>query len=163
MLQEKSKTEDKAQGGSTNNLVDSLSKEFEFLDDPNKPVGSNEDSSNSDGDKQEATQEQHVQPRLLRRFDRVSKLPIRYGWDKDQVSFALATEVGDPSSYKEAIEADDNDKWAIDMDQEMESLEKNQTWDLVNLPKGLKAIGCRWVFRKKNSEQYKASLTKRYS
>jgi len=38
------------------------------------------------------------------------------------------------------------------------SLEKNQTWVLVNLPKGFKAIGCRWVFRKKDNEQYKARL-----
>ena len=56
------------------------------------------------------------------------------------------------------IEAYDNDKWAIAMEQKMESLEKNQTWDLVSLLKDSKAIGCRWVFRKKDSEQYKAGL-----
>ena len=28
----------------------------------------------------------------------------------------------------------------------------------MNLPKGFKAIGCRWVFRKKDNEQYKARL-----
>jgi len=28
----------------------------------------------------------------------------------------------------------------------------------VNLPRGSKAISCRWVFRKKNIEQYKVKL-----
>jgi len=36
-------------------------------------------------------------------------------------------ETKDPSSYKEVIEADDSDKWAIAMKQEMQSLKKNQT------------------------------------
>jgi len=40
----------------------------------------------------------------------------------------------------------------------MESLDRNQTWILVNLPKDSKVIGCRWVFRKKDNEQYKARL-----
>ena len=40
----------------------------------------------------------------------------------------------------------------------MESLDRNQTWTLVDLPKDSKAIGCRWVFRKKDNEQYKARL-----
>jgi len=44
------------------------------------------------------------------------------------------------------------------MQQEIESLVKNQTWDFVNLLKGSKAIGCRRVFRKKDNEQYKAIL-----
>ena len=40
ILQEKSKTEDKAQGEASDNSADSQSKKFEFSDDPNKPVGS---------------------------------------------------------------------------------------------------------------------------
>ena len=40
----------------------------------------------------------------------------------------------------------------------MESLDRNQTWTLVNLPKDSKALGCRWVFRKKDDEQYKSRL-----
>ena len=40
----------------------------------------------------------------------------------------------------------------------MESSDRNQTWTLVDLPKDSKAIGYRWVFRKKDNEQYKARL-----
>lgn len=34
----------------------------------------------------------------------------------------------------------------------MESLRKNQNWDLVSLPKGRKAIGNRWFFRVKQNQ-----------
>jgi len=74
-------------------------------------------SLDSNEDREEDTQEQQVQPRFLRRSNRVSVPPIRYGWNEDYVSFALVTKVGDLSSYKEAIRADDSDKWAIAMEQ----------------------------------------------
>ena len=35
------------------------------------------------------------------------------------------------------------------MDEEMQSLHQNHTWRLANLPEGKKAIGCKWVFAKK--------------
>jgi len=58
MLREKSDTEDKAQGGaSDSSAVDTQEKGVEFSDSPKKPERSEEDSSGSDGDKQEATQE----------------------------------------------------------------------------------------------------------
>ena len=50
------------------------------------------------------------------------------------------------------------------MDDKMQSLHQNHTWRLVNLPEGKKAIGCKWIFAKKegfpNQEdvRYKARL-----
>jgi hypothetical protein len=35
------------------------------------------------------------------------------------------------------------------MVEEMESLHKNETWDLVKLPSGRNIIGSKWVFKKK--------------
>jgi len=55
MLQVKSKTENKAQGGASDSSTDSQREEFEFSDEPIKPVGLDEDSSISNGDRQEAT------------------------------------------------------------------------------------------------------------
>jgi len=42
-------------------------------------------------------------------------------------------------------------------------MKSNQVWDLVELPNGVKAIGCKWVFKTKkvslgNIERYKARL-----
>ena len=41
------------------------------------------------------------------------------------------------------------------MDEEMQALIKHQTWEVVNLRKGIKLVGCRWVF---NVKGYKARL-----
>ena len=49
------------------------------------------------------------------------------------------------------------------MQEEMESLEKNGTWDLVKLPKGKKTVRCKWIFKRKE-ERYKVRLvSKGYS
>ena len=45
----------------------------------------------------------------------------------------------------------------------MDSLEKNKTWELVELPKDRKIVGCKWVFKLKKGingkvERYKAIL-----
>jgi len=40
----------------------------------------------------------------------------------------------------------------------MESSDRNQTLNLVDLLKDSKIIDYRWVFRKKDNEQYKAML-----
>ena len=43
-------------------------------------------------------------------------------------------------------------------------MDRNQTWTLVDLLKDSKAIGCIWIFHKKDNEQYKARLVaKRYA
>jgi len=88
----------------------------------------------------------------------------RYGWEDDHVFISLVTETWDPSSYRKAIKTDNHGKWITAMKQEMESLNRNQTWKLVNIPKDSKAIGCRCVFHKKDNEQYKVRLvTKGYA
>ena len=54
-------------------------------------------------------------------------------------------------------------KWRKAMNEEMEALQKNATWELVPLPKGMKPIGYRWVFTVKlkpngSIDRYKARL-----
>ena len=49
------------------------------------------------------------------------------------------------------------------MEEEMHTLAENETWDLVDAPKGLKPIGCRWVYKVKydtdgSVNRYKARL-----
>jgi len=146
-----SKTDVKSQDGAPVSSADSQTESVEFSEISDTSV----ENSETGGDIDEATQEQ---PRPLRRSSRISVPPTRYGWSDEHVSFALVTEAGDPACYRDAIEADDHDKWVTAMEQEMESLERNETWSLVDLPKGSKAIGCKWVFRKKDKEQYKARL-----
>ena len=54
-------------------------------------------------------------------------------------------------------------QWKQAMKEELEALERNQTWELVPLPSMKKPIGCRWVFSIKylsdgSIERYKARL-----
>ena len=49
------------------------------------------------------------------------------------------------------------------MKDEMSSIVSNGVWDIVELPNGAKAIGCKWVFKTKkdslgNIERYKEKL-----
>jgi hypothetical protein len=56
-----------------------------------------------------------------------------------------------------------NPKWTQAIKEEMEALLENDTWTLVPLPEGKKAVGCKWVFSIKHKadgsvERYKARL-----
>ncbi|PHT40240.1 Retrovirus-related Pol polyprotein from transposon TNT 1-94 [Capsicum baccatum] len=58
-------------------------------------------------------------------------------------------EDGEPKNYSEAISGDDSAKWTAAMQEEVESLLKNETWDLVMLPEGKRVISCKWIFKRK--------------
>ena len=84
---------------------------------------------------------------------RTIKPPHKYG-EADLIAYALSVADNiesseEPSTYEEAISCSDSGKWMIAMQEEMESLHKNWTWDMVRLPKGKKSIRCKWVFKKK--------------
>lgn len=69
----------------------------------------------------------------------------------------------EPNTYKQAISCPDKNKWIEAMKSELESIEENQTWTPVELPRGKNAVGCRWVFKIKKGEtedltRYKARL-----
>ena len=65
-----------------------------------------------------------------------------------------------PNTLSEALS---NEKWKQAMNVEMEALEKNKTWEIVQLPIGKKPVGCKWVYTVKyradgSIERYKARL-----
>ncbi|GKE55032.1 retrovirus-related pol polyprotein from transposon TNT 1-94, partial [Tanacetum coccineum] len=64
---------------------------------------------------------------------------------------AIGDDIGsdDPKTYKEVVASKDVENWIIEMNEEMQSLEKNKTWDLVTQPKGVKPVGCKWFFKRK--------------
>lgn len=69
----------------------------------------------------------------------------------------------DPETYEEVLRRPDKDLWIKAMQEEVESLKKNETWDLVDVPPDRKAIKSKWVFKTKRNEsgkieRYKARL-----
>jgi len=71
------------------------------------------------------------------------KPPERYGY-ADLMCYALNTaeELQDsgPKNFREALESNESKDWLKAMNEEMISLEKNQTWKLVSLPKDHKVL-----------------------
>ncbi|KAM2213096.1 hypothetical protein ACFX1S_023316 [Malus domestica] len=55
----------------------------------------------------------------------------------------------DPRNYKEAMDSFESEQWQQAMNEEQDSIKKNEVWELVDLPNGRKPIGCKWVLRKK--------------
>ena len=46
-------------------------------------------------------------------------------------------------------------KWRHAMDEEIEAIERNKTWELASLQKGHKAIGGKWVYRPREMQSEK--------
>jgi len=66
----------------------------------------------------------------------------------------------EPRSIKEAISSPEKLQWEKAMEAEMKSLKENEVWDLVELPKGRKAIGSKWVSRSKLGQMAQLNITK---
>lgn len=69
----------------------------------------------------------------------------------------------EPANYEEAKE---DPKWQAAMEEEIEALNKNQTWNLVPKQENCNPITCKWAYKsKKNSdgvvEKFKAQLVAR--
>uniref|UniRef100_A0A251VGU8 Putative zinc finger, CCHC-type n=1 Tax=Helianthus annuus TaxID=4232 RepID=A0A251VGU8_HELAN len=64
---------------------------------------------------------------------------------------------------KSLADANKEMRWREAMDREMESIKKNDTWELVDPPKDQKPIGVKWIYKTKydehgNVDKYKARL-----
>ncbi|KAL5815400.1 hypothetical protein ACOSQ4_026041 [Xanthoceras sorbifolium] len=100
----------------------------------------------------------------LRRSTRTkrSAIPSDYVVYLQESDYNVGAE-NDPESFSQAMSCKESKLWYNAMIDEMSSMKSNKVWDLVELPNGAKAIGCKWVFKTKkdslgNIERYKARL-----
>ncbi|RVW81995.1 Retrovirus-related Pol polyprotein from transposon TNT 1-94 [Vitis vinifera] len=115
---------------------------------------------------QEVTQQpQEPQVQMpLRRFTRERRSTISddYVVYLQEHEFDMGLE-DDPISVSQVKQSSDSEKWIEAMKDEMKSMKDNGVWDLVELPKDVKPIGCKWIFKTKrdstgNIVRYKARL-----
>ena len=93
---------------------------------------------------------------VVNRQMREIRMPTCYTY---MVTYALLVADDDiPVNFKEATKGSESADWHVAMEDEMQFLQKNQTWDLVKLRKENKVIGCKWVYTKKEDSHSKGSL-----
>ncbi|KAJ9544930.1 hypothetical protein OSB04_024637 [Centaurea solstitialis] len=103
---------------------------------------------------------EEVQTQDLRTSTRVRKETDRYlGFLVSQVSGDL----NEPTSYGEAASGSESEQWQEAMKAETQSMYDNQVWELTDLPQHCRAVGRKWVFKKKtdmdgNVHTFKARL-----
>ena len=134
-------------------------------DDEEQPQDDEEQSHDDeeqphDGEEQPQEQPAEIPAHWIRRSTRQNKQPDRY---TPSLSYVLLTDEGEPSMFQEACSVKDSKRWKAAMDEEVNSLLENQTWKLMELPKGRKALANKWVYRLKHEEnstepRYKARL-----
>ena len=71
----------------------------------------------------------------------------------DLIAFALHSayeiDVEESMSFNEVINCQNGKEWKKAMDDGINSLYKNCTWELVRKPKNRRVVGCKWIFRVK--------------
>ena len=73
----------------------------------------------------------------------------RIDQSKDPLThFALFSDC-DPTNFEVAVK---EPKWRKGMDAEITAIERNDTWELCDLPKGQKTIAVKWVYKTKLKE-----------
>ena len=56
----------------------------------------------------------------------------------------------DPTAYEKALEDVDVEEWKRALNREMESMDSNSVWSLVESPRGVKPIGSKLIYKKKS-------------
>jgi hypothetical protein len=59
-------------------------------------------------------------------------------------------QIEDPVTYDEAAKCN---TWRKAMDNEIQAIERNNTWELTELPTGAKVIGVKWIYKTKVNEK----------
>ena len=128
----------------------------EGLDESSSSSSEEENSPNNNTKSHE-----EVQQPQFRRSQRENR-----GVPPDRYVAKLAKEESEPRSAKEALLSENKEEWKKSMDDEIESLKKNNTWDVVPKPPDANIVSCKWVFKTKrnaegNVERHKARLVAR--
>ncbi|XP_049318346.1 uncharacterized protein LOC105224069 isoform X1 [Bactrocera dorsalis] len=121
-------------------------------------------AANSDNDFESAEEEQlddiplkrgPGRPRLVR-----SGGPGRPTKQYTYLNLIDADDVKVPESVEQVLSSEYATKWYDAMQNEYNSLMKNETWQLAEIPKGQKAVRCKWVYALKRDKEGKVDRFK---
>ncbi|GKB79927.1 retrotransposon protein, putative, ty1-copia subclass, partial [Tanacetum coccineum] len=116
-----------------------------------------------DGDDEDAGDQETNQPPDLtdyqlvwNREPRTRTKPLRFRDESNIAAYAFVAveeDTHEPLTYQEAVACEDSSKWKATMKEEMDSLRKNKTWELVDHPVGQKLVSCKWLFKIKEGTE----------
>ncbi|KAL8116714.1 hypothetical protein AgCh_023023 [Apium graveolens] len=95
-----------------------------------------------------------------RRSGKVVQQPDRFMFLGESSDLVSGEHDDDHRTYEEAAQDKDADLWQKAMESEIESMYSNQVWELVEPPKGIKPIGCKWIYKKKRGLDKKVKAWK---
>nr|GFA39164.1 retrovirus-related Pol polyprotein from transposon TNT 1-94 [Tanacetum cinerariifolium] len=111
-----------------------------------------------DGDDEDAGDQATDQPSDLTDYQlvwdrepRTRTKPLRFR-DESNITtctFVVAEEedTHEPLTYQDPVACEDSSKWKAAMKEEMDSLRKNKTWELVDHHAGQNLVSCKWLFK----------------
>jgi hypothetical protein len=118
-----------------------------ILQDPTKPIAAHE------GEQQQPQVEEVPITEAPRRSQRTRKPAISNDYEiynSEEIQME-----GDPTSFEEAMRSVHSSEWLEAMKDEMKSMSTNDVWDLEEILKGAKTVGCKWVYKTKcDSKEY---------
>ncbi|GKB35221.1 retrotransposon protein, putative, ty1-copia subclass [Tanacetum coccineum] len=97
--------------------------------------------------------------------------PLRFQDESNMATYVFVTTEEEDTHelliYQEAVSCEDSSKWKAAIKEEMDSLRKNKTWELVDHPIRQKLVSHKWLFKTKEGiegvqkSRYKARLVAR--
>ena len=100
------------------------------------------------------------QPMRFSLNGREIRKPSRYVLMGESYQAIMIDHDNDPISYNETLEDVDVQEWLNAMNREMESIYSNSVWTLVEAPKEVKPIGCKWIYKRKRGPDEKVETFK---
>ena len=157
----------------TNEIYERLAVDTSISDDDESESLKSTDDNGENVDNHQLNDDNVLTPRVIQQSKtssgRTVQQPDLYGDWVSHNAYALNAEsfVDDtPNTFADIENRDDSAEWMKAVRSEMESLIRNETWTLMELPKNRKVVDCKWVFKRKRNEMgqqtnYKARLVAR--
>lgn len=129
----------------------------------NNPQNEDKAKSNEDQAGEENTPQQLTNKGPTLRDRKTLETPSRYDACQVATDIACAAVYDKPLTYQEAVTGENAKKWNDAMQEEINSLNKHETWTLTPAPPDRKIVDCKWVYKIKRRsdgkiERFKARL-----
>jgi hypothetical protein len=118
------------------------------------------DEAKSESTEEDESKEEEPHTPVLRRSMRERRKPKRRSPPDFHAIFSLSITDDDPITVKGAVNSEDSKLSNKAMVEEMDALDKNEAWDLVEFPTVRNAISRKCVFKKKLNVEGKVEKDK---